>query len=312
MLDIDVWIDDAHRGLKEILDKGIVETFRGSTSETLRSTPCKTGPVSALLFGPPGTSKTEVVKAVAGELHWPVVAIDPSHFLQRSYQNIYLQAETIFKDIADLSGVVVLFDEMDALVQKRDPDEKASDTESQFLTTYMLPKLAALHDCRRVAFFMATNYQENFDEAIKRAGRFDLLLCLGPPPLEEKCNAIHAFYRLGKATAATTRAGERIVKYCRRNRRLRQQLDLYTFGEFKNLLLSIGDELTIDTAIDALGPAEFAARVTKDSHTATLRFDYVAPILQKYHVKSIQELAWISTDENLPKTTPRRSGHCTS
>src|SRR6185437_5022284 len=104
---------------------------------------------------------------IAKELQWPLLEIDPSHFLQNSFQNIYVQAEKIFEDVMDLSGVVILFDEMDALVQKRDADNAMVDTESKFLTTYMLPKLAKLHERGQVVFLMTTNFQANFDDAIK-------------------------------------------------------------------------------------------------------------------------------------------------
>ena len=52
----------------------------------------------------------------------------------------------------DMCGVVVLFDEMDALVQKRDAEREIG-IESKFLTTYMLPKLAKLHDRGQLVFF---------------------------------------------------------------------------------------------------------------------------------------------------------------
>lgn len=65
-------------------------------------------------------------------------------------------------------------------------------TATQFLITVMLPKLAELHDHGESMFFMATNHQDRFDRALKRAGRFDLLLCVGPPLMQEKINKIAA------------------------------------------------------------------------------------------------------------------------
>jgi ATPase family protein associated with various cellular activities (AAA) len=291
LLDIELWIDEEHKSLQGTLSTGIVKSFENVTDTILRTRPPKKGPLSALLFGPPGTSKTQISKAVANELGWPLVEIDPSHFLQSSFQNIYLKAETIFEDIADLYAVVVLFDEMDALVQKRDATGMPIDTESKFLTTYMLPKLAAMHDSGRVVFFMATNFQENFDDAIKRAGRFDLLLCMGPPTLKAKCGAIQAFYHPPfDPTSQTKRAGERILAFCEKDRWLQQQLELYTFGEFKSLLAGIRDKSAIGDAIDSLALPGFLAEVKRDSHTAMLRFDDVAPILKEYGVETISEL----------------------
>jgi hypothetical protein len=144
------------------------------------------GRISALLFGPPGTSKTQLTRAVAARLGWPLIELDPSKFLSKGIENIYERAEEIFADLGQLSRVVVLFDEMDALVQTRGGAEQPLDVTSRFLTTSMLPKLAGLHDHGKLIFFFATNYPEDFDPAIKRPGRFDILLCVGPPSWNSK------------------------------------------------------------------------------------------------------------------------------
>lgn len=143
---------------------------------------------SALLFGPPGTAKTTLVRTLAQGLGWPCVEVRPSTFLHRGLENIYVVADEIFDDLMDLTGAVIFFDEMDALVQSRD---KPLDATQQFLTTSMLPKLAELHDQGRVVFFVATNYRKTFDEAITRAGRFDLLLFVGPPSWGEKLKGLN-------------------------------------------------------------------------------------------------------------------------
>jgi SpoVK/Ycf46/Vps4 family AAA+-type ATPase len=73
------------------------------------------------LFGPPGTSKTSLVRAFAREIGWPYIEITPSHFLRKGLEQIYVQADEVFDDLMDLKGVVILFDEMDALVQSLKP-----------------------------------------------------------------------------------------------------------------------------------------------------------------------------------------------
>jgi len=87
---------------------------------------------SALLFGPPGTAKSSLVRAIAKKIGWPLVELNPSDFLKEGLENIYSQANDIFKDLKDLSRTVVFFDEMDALAQKR---EEGIDVTRQFLTT---------------------------------------------------------------------------------------------------------------------------------------------------------------------------------
>jgi hypothetical protein len=272
LLDIAVHMGNKEESLKRILSDGIVKSFTpfaGDKSEDLLKTQIKKKPLSALLFGPPGTSKTEVAKAIAANLQWPLVEIDPSTFLQSSFQNIYVQAETIFRDVMDMYGAVVLFDELDALVQKRD-GVGGVDTESKFLTTYMLPKLAKLHDQGRLIFLMATNFQENFDSAIKRAGRFDLLLCMGPPTLEEKCSSLQVFLGQGKETAS---GGALLLKMAQSNQRVRDQLALYTFGEFQTFLSHLGNAETIGRRLQSLGSDGLEKLVEVDSRSVGLRLE---------------------------------------
>jgi len=291
LLDIELLLDGPV-SLKETLRKTIVKSFEGykGQPELLRKRPIQKKPLSALLFGPPGTSKTEVAKAIAHELDWPLLEIDPSHFLQDSFQNIYLQAEKIFADMMDLSGVVVLLDEMDALVQKRDATT-AIDTESKFLTTYMLPKLAKLHDKGQVVFLMATNFQATFDDAIKRAGRFDFLLCMGPPTLKAKCAAIHAFYDMEKPTEATIAAGNLIYSYAKENPWLEDQLTLYTYGEFLSFVTGLTEASSLAGALTGMKVTGFIERVKEDASSVALKFDRLKPLWNIEKLRDCRRLA---------------------
>ena len=275
LLDIDLYLDGKHQGLKETLKSTIVKTFRhfeGEKAQHLRRNPVEKEPLSALLFGPPGTSKTGIAKALAKELNWPLVEIDPSHFLQDGFQNIYGQAERIFDDVMDLTGVVLLLDEMDALVQKRDSDPTL-DTESRFLTTYMLPKLAKLHSRGQIIFLMATNFQASFDDAIKRAGRFDFLMCMGPPTLLSKCDMLHRFFDIDKANDATHKAGKLIQTFTKSNPGVADQLSLFTYSEFGNFLLEIGNVETIEENLKGFGATGFVKHVERASQSVALRIE---------------------------------------
>ena len=284
LLDIGVLLDGKPASLKTTLSSEIIKTFKlfpGKSAEKLRKTPAPKGRLSALLFGPPGTSKTQVAKAIAAELGWPLVEIDPSHFLRDSFENIYVQAENIFEDVMDMCGVVVLFDEMDALVQKRD-GEHVPDTASKFLTTYMLPKLAKLHDRRQIIFLMATNFPANFDDAIKRAGRFDLLLCMGPPTLADKSASVHIF--LGcKPNEATKQIGECILTLAGQNCWVEDQLSLYTFGDFKSFIERL---CAPDVDVKAFTSDDLRNFVEEDSRTVGLQLDALAPLFNAVKTKN--------------------------
>ncbi len=279
LLDIEIAGKWKLTGLKEILTAEIVVKHKNEDAHKLFGRSMKSER-SALLFGPPGTSKTKVTEAVARDLGWQIIQIDPSHFLRNGLEQIYIEANSIFRDLMDLAGVVVLFDEMDALVQTRDGAAKL-DTAAQFLTTFMLPKLTELHDHGKVIFFMATNFQERFDPAIKRAGRFDLLLCMGPPTLKEKLNALEMFVEEKPVEGGEEiqKAAKLIQKYCNAKPRTGLQLELYTFGEFRSFVKSLGRSGNdIIAKLKSMDAAQFANRVATDSADVGLRLNDLKPI----------------------------------
>ncbi|MFL6389688.1 MAG: AAA family ATPase [Terriglobales bacterium] len=141
-------------------------------------------PRSAIFFGPPGTSKTELSQKIADFLGWPLLAIDPSHLLRKGMEAIQAEANTIFRMLEQTERVVVLFDEFDELVRER----ASSDAEpfSRLLTTAMLPKLTRLHKQGTLIFIIATNNIGEFDLAIRRQGRFDHVVQVMPPTYDSK------------------------------------------------------------------------------------------------------------------------------
>jgi hypothetical protein len=139
---------------------------------------------SAVLFGPPGTGKTTIVEALAGALSWEYVEILASDFLREGVDGVPAQADRIFDLLMQLDRCVVLFDEIDELIQDRTGDN--SDPFGRFLTTSMLPKIAKLWKQRRLIFFVATNHVSRADPAITRTSRFDARIFVAPPGLPVK------------------------------------------------------------------------------------------------------------------------------
>jgi hypothetical protein len=139
---------------------------------------------SALLFGPPGTGKTTLVKGVAAALGWDYVEVLASDFLSEGLNQVPKVADRIFKQLMELDHCVILFDEIDELIRIR--DDAGSDPFGRFLTTSMLPKLAKLWEQRRVLFFVNTNDIEAADPAIRRSQRFDAALFVPPPSFLKK------------------------------------------------------------------------------------------------------------------------------
>jgi hypothetical protein len=220
---------------------------------------------SALLFGPPGTAKTSLVRAIAKKIGWPLVELNPSDFLKNGLENVYSQANIIFEDLQELSHTVIFFDEMDALAQRR---EQGLDVTRQLLTTSMLPKLSMLHDEKRVLFFMATNHQRSFDEAIKRPGRFDLLIHMTPPSWEKKTEPenIKLAWPKEKGEKVSFEDYElvsaKLRKWVPKDHRLAEVLDLFTFGEFKSFLEQVRGKESLSIAIKKThDPSDFYKKV---------------------------------------------------
>ena len=139
---------------------------------------------SAILFGPPGTSKTTLVEALAGAIGWDFVEIHASRFLAEGMDMVPRSADAIFARLMELDSCVVLFDEIDELLRNRQDHD--ADPFGRFLTTSMLPKVAMLWEQGRILFFVATNDIAGADPAIKRSQRFDSAIFVAPPSLDAK------------------------------------------------------------------------------------------------------------------------------
>ncbi|MBX3360140.1 MAG: ATP-binding protein [Phycisphaeraceae bacterium] len=138
--------------------------------------------VSLLLFGPPGTSKTTIVSAVAQHLGWPLVTLSPGVFLNEGQHAIDKRASEVFIDLNQLERVVILFDECDGLFLARDAGKgEYGLSVTALITGAMLPRLQDLHDRGRLVFVLSTNRITAIDPAIRRPGRFDHIVGIGPP-----------------------------------------------------------------------------------------------------------------------------------
>lgn len=184
LMDSDVEYDGHTHSFKELLDaqflaplvseRNLVRNGRSFSGTT------KT---SAIIYGPPGTSKTRLTRMIADALGWPLLALDPSHVTRRGLNNVHVEADALFGRLRFCDQIVVLLDEFDELVRER---AVAGEIESRFLTTAMLPKIAALYERRRLVYIVATNHVEQFDAAISRPGRFDVIMPVMPPTAPAK------------------------------------------------------------------------------------------------------------------------------
>lgn len=139
--------------------------------------------VSLILFGPPGTSKTTIVQALAKRLDWPLVSVTPSDFLKGGPDQIDSLAATVFSDFEKLERIVILFDECDELFRRRPASDTGTELSLAALVTgAMLPRLDKLHARGKLIFVITTNRIDIMDPAVvDRPGRFDWVIPVSPP-----------------------------------------------------------------------------------------------------------------------------------
>lgn len=186
LLDSEVHLPNGDvKSLKGVLRDRFAQRIAAQAGRVKDGKPLTPGtPLSAILYGPPGTSKTTYAAAIASFIGWDLVTIDPSHLLRSGFDGVQLEVNKLFRMLLYAERVVVFFDEIDELL--RDRFGKAEEAASRFSTTSMLPRLGKLRESRRVIFLVATNHLEVFDAAIARLGRFDLVVPVMPPTAEEK------------------------------------------------------------------------------------------------------------------------------
>ena len=140
---------------------------------------------SIVLYGPPGTGKSTIAEALAASAKCPLFEITPSDLIVGGAEQVERRARIVFVALSMLSETVILFDEFDSVLKRRQPGTKIENI-FEFLTPGMLPKLKKLHESaeeRRAAYVLATNMVGDLDEAAIRDGRFDAKLGIYPPDL---------------------------------------------------------------------------------------------------------------------------------
>lgn len=146
---------------------------------------------SAILYGPPGSSKTFLAKAIAAELRWPLISLSPADFLAGGQDQVEARAKSIFAALAAGSRLVYFFDEIDELIRGRDQLTNLERSVFSFLTPSFLTKLQDLRDAAKdneFIFLLGTNYLDNIDSAAKRSGRIDEQLAIVYPDAEARGN----------------------------------------------------------------------------------------------------------------------------
>ena len=133
-------------------------------------------PKGILLVGPPGTGKTMLAKAVAGEANVPFFSMSGSEFVEMFVGMGASKVRDLFRQAKEKAPCIVFIDEIDAIGQKRDGQLGGNDEREQTLNQ-LLTEMDGFEGNTGVIILAATNRPESLDPALTRPGRFDRYRC---------------------------------------------------------------------------------------------------------------------------------------
>ena len=150
-------------------------------------------PKGVLLVGPPGTGKTMLAKAVAGEANVPFFSISGSEFVEMFVGMGASKVRDLFSQAKEKAPCIVFIDEIDAIGKKRDGQFSSNDEREQTLNQ-LLTEMDGFEENTGVIILAATNRPETLDPALTRPGRFDRRVPVELPDLagREAILKVHA------------------------------------------------------------------------------------------------------------------------
>jgi cell division protease FtsH len=144
-------------------------------------------PRGVLLVGPPGTGKTLLAKALAGESKANFISVDGSYFTAMFYGAGVSKVKELFKLARKSAPCVLFIDEVDGIGKRtRGGEGNGAESELNRIINRVLVEMDGFEPLDNVVVIAATNHEDNIDEAMRRPGRFDMLVRLGLPTLPER------------------------------------------------------------------------------------------------------------------------------
>ena len=151
-------------------------------------------PKGILLVGPPGTGKTMLAKAVAGEANVPFFSISGSEFVEMFVGMGASKVRNLFDQAKEKAPCIVFIDEIDAIGQKRSGGQHGGNDEREQTLNQLLTEMDGFEGNNGVIILAATNRPESLDPALTRPGRFDRRVPVELPDLQgrEAILKVHA------------------------------------------------------------------------------------------------------------------------
>ncbi len=244
-------------------------------------------PKGILLVGPPGTGKTMLAKAVAGEANVPFFSISGSEFVEMFVGMGASKVRDLFKQAKEKAPCIVFIDEIDAIGKKRDGQMGGNDEREQTLNQ-LLTEMDGFEGNNGVIILAATNRPESLDPALTRPGRFDRRVPVELPDLQgrEDILKVHAkkikvaedvdFNKIARMASGASGAelanivNEAALRAVRDGRRVATQSDLEESIEVviagyqkKNAILTDKEKWTV--SYHEIGHALVAAKQTNSA-----------------------------------------------
>ena len=151
-------------------------------------------PKGILLVGPPGTGKTMLAKAVAGEANVPFFSMSGSEFVEMFVGMGASKVRDLFKQAKEKAPCIIFIDEIDAIGQKRSGGQYGGNDEREQTLNQLLTEMDGFESNNGVIILAATNRPESLDPALTRPGRFDRRVPVELPDLKgrEEILKVHA------------------------------------------------------------------------------------------------------------------------
>ena len=179
-------VDEAEENLQEIVDYlENPEKYREIGASM---------PKGVLLVGPPGTGKTMLAKAVAGEANVPFFSMSGSEFVEMFVGMGASKVRDLFRQAKEKAPCIVFIDEIDAIGQKRSGGQYGGNDEREQTLNQLLTEMDGFDGSNGVIILAATNRPESLDPALTRPGRFDRRVPVELPDLKgrEAILKVHA------------------------------------------------------------------------------------------------------------------------
>ncbi len=223
-------------------------------------------PKGVLLFGPPGCGKTMLMKALANELHVEMVTVKCSDIMSKWYGESETKVADLFRMAKERRPCIIFFDDLEAMAKHR--DLYAGDDVTPRLLSIILAELDGMDHSAGIILVGTTNKPEMIDPALLRPGRFDKIIYVPPPDLEER-KAILSVHLKGRPLAPGIELDEVAVK-----------AERFSGADLANLAregATVAMKRAIDTGQDAVITAEdlnYVASVIKPSISLSMLKTY--------------------------------------